>query len=223
MQVLDHLHAFVWQSLTANNCNTYFIEGPTPILIDPGHADAFGHVEKGLSSLGFSIDDIELIMCTHGHPDHFESIIHFKGKQSLIAMNRYDWDMIGAVIRKMPSFSGTDPDDLAPDFFLEEGDLSVNGYTFTIIHVPGHSPGSVAVYWPENHVLFTGDVIFKGGLGRTDLPGGNGRQLKQSILRLKELDVDYLMPGHGEMILDSNSVKQNFDVLERYGFAHLNG
>jgi len=74
------------------------------------------------------------------------------------------------------------------DFYLGEGDLEVGEHRFQILHTPGHSPGSVSVYWPERKALFTGDVLFPGGLGRTDLPGGNGAQLKESIRRLAELD-----------------------------------
>ncbi len=221
MQVINNLHAFIWTSMAGNNCNTYLIDGSTRILIDPGHANAFGHVEQGLASLGLSIDDIGLVLCTHGHPDHFEAIKLFKKTKTLFAMHDLDWQLLSGMSRQMKSFFKTDPNSVEPDFFLGVGELSVNGITLEIFHVPGHSPGSVAIYWSEQHVLFTGDVIFKDGLGRTDLPGGNGELLKQSIIRLKDLNTDYLLPGHGDMILDSPSVKRNFEVLENYWFVHI--
>ena len=87
--------------------------------------------------------------------------------------------------------------DFAPDILLQEGDLNVGDLRFQVIHTPGHSPGSVCLYWSDKKVLFTGDVVFNQGVGRTDLPGGNGQKLKQSILTISRLDVDYLLSGHG--------------------------
>lgn len=221
MQVINDLHAFIWTAMSGNNCNTYLIDGPTRILIDPGHADAFGHVSAGLSELGLSLDDIGLVICTHGHPDHFEAATLFTGKNTLRAMHARDWQMISDMGERVPSAVKADLDAVEPDFFLGTGTLIVNGTHLEIFHVPGHSPGSVAVYWAKHRALFTGDVIFKGGLGRTDLPGGDGGLLKQSILRLKVLSPERILPGHGDMILDAGAVKRNFDALENYWFAHI--
>jgi len=60
MKLSDRLHAFVWQSMAANNCNTYLIDGPTRILTDPGHLRLFGHVRDGLSALGLAPEEIGL-------------------------------------------------------------------------------------------------------------------------------------------------------------------
>ena len=78
MQITNNLHAFIWDSMTVNNCCTYLIDGPKPILIDPGHAHLFGHVESGLDKLGLAIEDIGLVVCTHGHPDHIEAVQLFQ-------------------------------------------------------------------------------------------------------------------------------------------------
>ena len=74
MKIADNVYAFIWESMTANNCNTYLIDGPTRILIDPGHIDLFDHVRSGLEELKITLDDVGLIICTHGHPDHIESV-----------------------------------------------------------------------------------------------------------------------------------------------------
>ncbi len=108
-----------------------------------------------------------------------------------------------------------------PQFFLNEGDLAVNGMDFKIFHTPGHSPGSISIYWTEKKALFTGDLIFKDGVGRTDLPGGNGKELKESIKRLEELDVEYLLSGHGDVIFGKQEVDRNFEIIERQWFGHL--
>ena len=83
MKVTDNLYAFIWQSMTANNCNTYFIDGPSRVLIDPGHKSFFNHVELGLKELGLAISDIDLIICTHAHLDHLESVPMLKNKKTL--------------------------------------------------------------------------------------------------------------------------------------------
>jgi glyoxylase-like metal-dependent hydrolase (beta-lactamase superfamily II) len=71
----------------------------------------------------------------------------------------------------------------------------------SIFHTPGHSPGSATLYWPAQKALFTGDLIFKEGFGRTDLPGGDSATLKESIKRMAELDVELLLSGHGAYTL----------------------
>jgi len=69
MKITDNLHAFIWESRTTNNCNAYLIDGPTRVLIDPGHSKLFGHVELGLKQLGLTISDIGLVYRPgHLHP-----------------------------------------------------------------------------------------------------------------------------------------------------------
>ena len=60
MEITPNLHAFVWKSTTTNNCNSYFIDGPSRVLIDPGHSRLFDHVELGLKELGLAIADMDL-------------------------------------------------------------------------------------------------------------------------------------------------------------------
>lgn len=62
MKITDNIHAFVWESMTTNNCNSYLIDGPTHVLIDPGHRPLFDHVELGLKQLGLTISDIGVII-----------------------------------------------------------------------------------------------------------------------------------------------------------------
>ena len=136
-------------------------------------------------------------------------------------MHRKDWEMVQAMGGYVASTYGVDVDALQPDFFLEAGDLKIGEFEMEVYHAPGHSPGSICLYWPAQKALLTGDVIFKEGLGRTDLPGGDGKQLKASIEHLSELDVTHLMPGHGEIISDRNAVKDNFEDLLRFYFSRL--
>ncbi|UCE54875.1 MAG: MBL fold metallo-hydrolase [Desulfobacterales bacterium] len=221
MHVIDNIHAFIWQSMTANNCNSYLIDGPTRVLIDPGHRAMFGHVESGLKELGLGVDDIDLIICTHAHQDHLEALQLFKEKRALFTLHETEWQWIDTIGKQMSAAFGIDMDSIRPDFFLQQGDLSLDDLELKVFHTPGHSPGSVSLYWPDQKALFTGDLIFKDGLGRTDLPGGDGSKLKASIKRLAELDVEWLLSGHGDIISGSKEVKANFEVIEQFWFAYI--
>lgn len=72
MKIFDHLDAFLWHSPTANNCNAYLISDDKKILVDPGHYHLLAHVRDNLSRLSLSPEDIDVVIITHGHPDHME-------------------------------------------------------------------------------------------------------------------------------------------------------
>jgi hydroxyacylglutathione hydrolase len=217
MKITNNLQAFIWRSPQANNCNTYLIQGDKNILIDPGHLQLFDHVKIGLADLGLTMEKIDLVLVTHGHPDHLEAALLFK-KPSLITLSRAEADFIDEWIGKAGGNTGYD---YKADFFLQEGDLKIGNHTFQVLETPGHSPGSICLYWPEEKALFTGDVIFDQGIGRTDLPGGNGPLLKESIQKLATLDVEYVLSGHGEVIKGRKVVKDNFRRIEDYWFNYL--
>lgn len=221
MKIFDQLHAFIWESMTANNCNTYLIDGPTRVLIDPGHLGLFSHVKTGLSNLGIGVEDIGMIICTHAHPDHIEAVRQFNGPSARFTLHETEWRFIQGMKPQITAAFGFDPDSMMPEFFLNEGDLSINGLEFQVLHTPGHSPGSVSLYWPDRKALFTGDLIFKEGIGRTDLPGGNGEQLKKSIRRLAGLDIEWVLPGHGEIVSGDEAVTANFNEIENYWFKYI--
>jgi hydroxyacylglutathione hydrolase len=221
MHIFDKLYAFIWQSMTANNCNSYLIDGPVRILIDPGHRALFRHVELGLKELDLGIEDLDVIICTHAHPDHLEAVQLFKPTSAHFALHETEWQWIGAIGRQMSAAFGIDMDSIKPDFFLNEGDLLLGDLEFKVFHTPGHSPGSVSLYWPARKALFTGDLIFKDGVGRSDLPGGDGAKLKESIKRLAELDVEWLLPGHGDVVSGAEAVQANFEQIEQFYFGYV--
>ncbi|WP_456444100.1 MBL fold metallo-hydrolase [Thermococcus sp.] len=86
---------------------------------------------------------------------------------------------------------------------LKEGDkLRIGSLELELIHTPGHTTGSSCLYLDdgETRIMFTGDTVFKGTVGRTDLPTGNGRELRESIEKLSDFEVDFGLPGHGRYI-----------------------
>lgn len=218
MEIGKNVHAFIWNSAAANNCNTYLIDGPTRILIDPGHARLFEHVRAGLSQLGLNLEDIELIICTHSHQDHMEAIKLFKETNTLIAFHENEWQFVKEMERY---HRATVSDSIVPDFFLKAGSLSVDNLEFVVYHTPGHSPGSICLHFPTEKVLFTGDLVFKGGIGRTDLPGGSGALLKESITNVSELDIEWVLPGHGDVISGKDEVTANFKHIKQFWFNYL--
>ena len=215
MQLTNHLHAFIWRSMSANNCNCYLIDGSKRILIDPGHDAYFDHVERGLRELGLTVADIDVVLCTHAHPDHIEAVPAIKRAGALFALHAADWELVKQMAPQLRATGGFSLDALQPDLLLQDGELNIGDTQLTVYHTPGHSPGSVCLYWPLGRVLMTGDLVFKGGIGRTDLPGGDGRQLKNSIARVATLPVEHLLPGHGEPISGAEEVKRNFKRLDR--------
>lgn len=214
MNVIDGLHAFIWRDARTNNCNTYVIEGSKKILIDPGHHRLIGHVRSGLMERNLSVEQMDVVLITHGHPDHLEGVQAFDESTTLITMSEEEYRFITKALGGYMNIP-------EPVFFLREGELTIGDCQFKIIETPGHSPGSVSIYWSDYKVLFTGDVMFKQSIGRTDLPGGRGRTLKESIRRLAELDIDYLMPGHGEIVVGKDEVEANFKIIEQVWFSYL--
>jgi glyoxylase-like metal-dependent hydrolase (beta-lactamase superfamily II) len=110
-----------------------------------------------------------------------------------------------------------------PLFYLKEGNLNLgasNKVELQVIHTPGHSPGSICLYWPDNKILISGDVVFSGSIGRTDFPSGSLSVLKKSIDKLAQLDAECLVPGHntefGNIVKGKPNVERNFQVVRLF-------
>lgn len=212
-KIKDGLYGFIWTDYRQNNCNTYLIEADGFILVDPGHAHLFGHVERGLASLGLTLRSINVVLVTHAHPDHMEAAALFD-RPTLWAISETDFGYLKAITDGRVGIP-------EPSFFIQEGPMEAFGVQLDIIHTPGHTPGSVSLYWPAGKALFTGDVVFAQGIGRTDLPGGNSAQLKESILRLESLTADVLLPGHGPVVKSPPEVRKNFQQIRDMWFDYL--
>ncbi len=161
-------------------------------VIDPG-ADA----EKIVCEL--TVQNLELIaiFCTHGHPDHVAAA-HTVLQRISTAKIYIHPDEVATLSRyALPELGEVQLPELTE---YEEGDeIDVGKLRLRVVHTPGHSPGSVCLALDEEEVLFTGDLIFAGSIGRTDLPGGNKSQMQASLRRvIEEFPEDtVLYPGHG--------------------------
>lgn len=221
MKLFDDLHIYPWTSFTANNCNTYLVGREGKILIDPGHAQFFGNVEQQMKSDGFDPANVELILVTHSHPDHFEAVDLFFDKPVKIGLSEPEEVFLEKVGPDFARMMGLAMPKYRIDLHLAEGDLSFAGIDFQVFMTPGHSPGHLCFYWPERKTLFSGDLIFDQGVGRTDFPGGDGALLKQSILRMAELDMELILSGHGDMVQGKDKITANFDFIQQAYFPYV--
>ena len=148
------------------------------ILIDPGEYDenipAFIEAE-GLEPI--------LIVATHGHLDHILGIPDFKNRWGIeVACHPMDVHSFSDPDPFLEGFLGRGIAPFVPERHLEDGDkISVGPYALEVLHTPGHTPGSICLLGP--HFLFSGDLLFNAGIGRTDLPGGNYNTLVDSVRR----------------------------------------
>ncbi len=213
MKILEHLYLYLWDDPRENNCNTVFIDGKTPLLIDPGHLGKVNLLFDRMKDDGIDPGRVRAVICTHAHPDHFEGTLAFKNAATKIGISKREEQYIEEVGRPMYAQSGTSMPDYRVDFYLAEGDLQVGKLDFQVLETPGHSPGSICLYWPRQRVLIAGDLVFNRGVGRVDLPGGDGAELRKSLERVAGLKVELLIPGHGPAIPGAERVRSNFEFV----------
>ena len=221
MKLEEDLYAYLWQNPYENNCNTYLIRGELSVLIDPGHSRHVTILFQQMEEDGISPDEINLVILTHSHPDHFEGLDAFMNKPVKIAMNRGEERYLSESGKLLFEMMGQPVPEFRIDFYLKEGELYLGKELFQIYETPGHSPGSISVYWPGRKVLFTGDLVFYGGIGRTDFLEGNSKLIKESIERMSRLDIELLLPGHGEVVVGREMVLQNFEFIRQSFYGYL--
>lgn len=212
MKLFEDFYVYPWLSFTENNCNTIFIDGKLPVLVDPGHRHLFNHVIEGMANDGKVVDMVKLVILTHGHPDHTEGCDLF-GEDVIKAISLEEYKYLAGEGKELFLASGSQPLKENWKIFLKDGKLRIGDKTFRVIMTPGHSPGSICLYWEERRVLISGDTVFYMGVGRFDLPGGDMERLKDSVVKLSKLDVEYLVPGHGEILAGSKVIKKNFQLI----------
>ena len=221
MKLGKDLYAYLWQNPHENNCNTYVIDGEMTVLIDPGHSRHVPHLFHQMEGDGISSEEIDLVILTHSHPDHFEGLEAFLNKPIKIAMNQEEERYLQESGKLLFEMMGQPLPEYRVDFYLKEGELHLGKELFHVYQTPGHSPGSLSIYWPERKVLFTGDLIFHGGIGRTDFQEGNSKLLMESIEKMSTLDTELLLPGHGDVVMGKDLVLQNYEFIRQNFYAYL--
>lgn len=219
MRIAEQLYLYLWNNNQDMNCNSVFIDGKVPLLIDPGWNHHVESLFRRMKEDGLNPSKIKVILCTHGHPDHFEGTLAFKDRPVKIAISRLEEKFIEQAGPQSYASRGLKFPEYRIDFYVKDGDLVLGKHEFRIFLTPGHSPGSVCLYWPRYKLLVSGDLVFMGSVGRTDLPGGNGEQLLTSIDKISDLPTEIIIPGHGPAIQGQQNVKRNFDFIRRALFG----
>jgi len=176
------------------------------IIIDPG--DDSDTIIK-------TIEDMKLkpikILLTHGHFDHCSAVEQIKNKFNIpLAVHIDDLPFISQAKNHASLYGIKISNVPMPESFIDDGDIFEFGkYNLKTIHTPGHTAGSVCFL--TGKYLFSGDTLFKGSIGRTDLPGGDYSKIINSILtRLYTLDHDtVVLPGHGHQTTIGHEIKTN--------------
>ncbi len=190
---------FVVGPLDTNCYLIYDSESRRGIVIDPGgDGDEVREVVEWVARLGL---EIVAVVATHGHFDHY------MGAQPLTKtlgapfyMNHRDLEIARASAKWARYFGYPEPELPAEVMDLREGmRIRFGSCIARIIETPGHSPGSTCIFVEEGRALFSGDTLFAGTVGRTDLPGGCEKELLRSLAKIfTVIPLDSLVyPGHG--------------------------
>lgn len=166
------------------------------IVVDPGY-----DIPRILALLAKHRLTVKKIFVTHAHIDHIASAQSLKEITGApILYNQADLPLVAMMDVQAGWLGLPVPTVLPPDHSpLDHETVDVSGINGEVIYTPGHTEGSLCLYLPAEHLLLAGDTLFAGGVGRTDLPGGNSRKLITSIReRLLPLpDATLVIPGHG--------------------------
>lgn len=221
MKLTDDIYVYEWTNNFDNNCNSYYIGGEVKALVDPGLSRYLPDLLNRMAADGIRKEDIRYIINTHSHPDHLQASELFDTETVKIALHRLELEFLKGIGGELYGLFGITVPQMQINFPLEDRNITLGNQKFQIILAPGHSPGSIGLYWPAQKALFCGDVIFDQNVGRTDFPGGNGTSLKKSIIVFSQLDCELLFPGHMGIVTGREKVQDNFNIVIQNIFPYI--
>lgn len=196
---------------TGHNSNCYIIRGKINVLVDTGTRYNFECLKKHIKK------KVDLIINTHCHYDHIGCNALLKREYGAkLAAHSLDAKYIssGNARHTCSVIFQEELKTITVDMLVKDND-TIEDTDLVVIHTPGHTEGGICLYDKKDKILFSGDTIFaNGGIGRTDLPGGDHAILVSSIEALSKLDVKIILPGHGEPVL-SNGSEYIKEILRR--------
>ena len=192
------IHEILPVGILQCNCSVFGDEATREALVvDPG--DDIARVLEVVDRHGLNV---KAIVITHAHIDHIGGAQKLKQATGApVYMNLNDTELQKMLDVQAAWLGMRPPAAVEIDQPAKDGDLLALGSTaFHVLHTPGHTPGSISLWIPTERKLVAGDTLFRDSIGRTDLPGGDGRQILRSIHdKLLPLpDETVVIPGHGE-------------------------
>ncbi len=182
-------------------CNTYIITANdgSAAVIDPGYDDTEGFI----AALSLS-SNLKYILLTHRHSDHIHSAAALKAATGAqIAIGRFDAEGLlspsASLFYEVSSWKYAAQSQMNADILLDEGDkIRFGDVELGVLHTPGHTVGGVCYICED--VIFSGDTLFKGSMGRIDFPTGDTSAMIKTLCRLADLEGDYTVcSGHGDI------------------------
>jgi hydroxyacylglutathione hydrolase len=166
------------------------------VVVDPG--DNVPEILSRLQKHGLTLRQI---IVTHAHIDHVGGAALLKKVTGApVFLNKHDLELLGAMEMQAGWLGVPTPEVAPPDASADDRTkIGLAALPAEVIHTPGHTQGSICLLFPGQNLLLAGDTLFAGSIGRTDLPGGDGRQILRSLReRLLVLpDTTRVLPGHG--------------------------
>ncbi|OGK21484.1 hypothetical protein A3C98_05585 [Candidatus Roizmanbacteria bacterium RIFCSPHIGHO2_02_FULL_37_15] len=199
-------------SLGQLQANCYFlIEENECLIIDP--ADEASFILEELQKRKLKLVGM---LATHGHFDHVMAAGEIqKSFNILLHVSKNDIFLIDRLGKTAEYFLGYSPMVIKPISIkhLIEIKMKIRKFVFNCLFTPGHTPGSVCFYFPKEKVIFTGDTLFKGGIGRYDFTYADKKKLKDSLNNLLTLPKDTIVyPGHG----DKSTIEEEQNILNLF-------
>lgn len=180
--------------------NCYIVEdeeSKEALVVDPG-----GEVDKIMNMIDTIEANLKYIYLTHCHADHAYGTNELRARTGAkVLIHRADYNYINDDTVSLSTYIGLDEMHIDDVMRVDENDkIHVGNLEFGVIHTPGHTKGSSSLYCEEVKMVFTGDAMFRGTWGRTDLPTGSLEEIMDSIMNklLKLPDDTIVYPGHGK-------------------------
>jgi hydroxyacylglutathione hydrolase len=216
MEIIPGIH-----QIEGVNANSYLVvAGKEATLIDTGLPGSSKKILGFVEKAGLKPSDIKTIIITHHHPDHTGSLARLKKATGAnVAVHLEDADYVSGkkkqviqaknlrtfLFKLLRRFFGSKP--VSPDIILKDGDMICG---LTVIHTPGHTPGSIALYDRGKRIIFVGDTLryAKGKIaGSPELFSSDMEKAKRSIEKIAKLDYEILLSGHGKPLMPNASEK----------------